>query len=103
MVLLSLGVLLLLAGMSPVFSEAAANNTFRPGEELRSYRRVRAHLRRLNKPAVKTIQALVVSEPSCFLLRGIRVLVFCLLNRVQMVIPSTACSLIFNQHSIIPD
>ncbi|CAL9116629.1 unnamed protein product [Musa acuminata var. zebrina] len=39
MVLLSLGVLLLLAGMSPVFSEAAANNTFRPGEELRSYRR----------------------------------------------------------------
>ncbi|RZR94426.1 hypothetical protein BHM03_00023112, partial [Ensete ventricosum] len=73
MVLLSLGVLLLLAGTSPVFSEAAANNTFRPGEELRSYRRVRAHLRRLNKPAVKTIQALV-SEPSCFLLCGIRVL-----------------------------
>ncbi|CAL9092524.1 unnamed protein product [Musa textilis] len=55
MTLLSLGVLLL-AALSPVFSEAAANNTFRPGEELRKYRRIRAHVKRLNKPPVKTIQ-----------------------------------------------
>ncbi|CAD5170402.1 unnamed protein product [Musa acuminata subsp. malaccensis] len=56
MTLLPLGVLLL-AAISPVFSEAAANNTFRPGEELRKYRRIRAHVKRLNKPPVKTIQS----------------------------------------------
>ncbi|THU65833.1 hypothetical protein C4D60_Mb05t07820 [Musa balbisiana] len=56
MTLLHLGVLLL-AAISPVFSEAAANNTFRPGEELRKYRRIRAHVKRLNKPPVKTIHS----------------------------------------------
>lgn len=40
-------------------SAAARNETtaFRPGEQLRRYRRVQALLRRLNKPALRTIQA----------------------------------------------
>ncbi|KAF6166314.1 hypothetical protein GIB67_038174 [Kingdonia uniflora] len=33
------------------------NQTFRPGEELQKLKRVRAHLRKINKPAVKTIQS----------------------------------------------
>jgi hypothetical protein len=46
--------LLLLAGWA-----SAANQTqgFRPRDELRRYRRVQALLRRLNKPALRTIQA----------------------------------------------
>jgi hypothetical protein len=38
---------------------ASANETaaFRPGEQLRRYKRVQALLRRLNKPALRTIQA----------------------------------------------
>uniref|UniRef100_A0A453EV12 Neprosin activation peptide domain-containing protein n=1 Tax=Aegilops tauschii subsp. strangulata TaxID=200361 RepID=A0A453EV12_AEGTS len=36
---------------------AAANVTFRPGEELRRYRRVQALLTRLNKPSLRTIQS----------------------------------------------
>ncbi|CAO2208364.1 unnamed protein product [Urochloa humidicola] len=50
-----LAVLLVLATAA-----AAANETtrgFRPGEELRRYRRVQALLRRLNKPALRTIQS----------------------------------------------
>ncbi|XP_042392522.1 uncharacterized protein LOC121983901 [Zingiber officinale] len=48
--------LLLLAAVSPVFSES--NSTvFRPGEEMRKYRRIRAHLKRLNKPPLKTIES----------------------------------------------
>uniref|UniRef100_A0ACD5ZIZ5 Uncharacterized protein n=1 Tax=Avena sativa TaxID=4498 RepID=A0ACD5ZIZ5_AVESA len=35
----------------------AANVTFRPGDELRRYRRVQALLRRLNKPSLRTIQS----------------------------------------------
>jgi hypothetical protein len=35
----------------------AANVTFRPGDELRKYRRVQALLKRLNKPSLRTIQA----------------------------------------------
>ena len=48
--------LLLLAGWA---SAANQNQTrgFRPGDELRRYRRVQALLRRLNKPALRTIQA----------------------------------------------
>ncbi|RLN22968.1 uncharacterized protein C2845_PM07G11170 [Panicum miliaceum] len=47
--------LLLIAG----WASAAGNETqgFRPGDELRRYRRVQALLRRLNKPALRTIQA----------------------------------------------
>ncbi|XP_042500756.1 uncharacterized protein LOC122078724 [Macadamia integrifolia] len=33
------------------------NQTFRPGEELQKLKRIKAHLRRINKPAVKTIQS----------------------------------------------
>ncbi|CAL4949324.1 unnamed protein product [Urochloa decumbens] len=53
-VVLVLLVALLLAGLA-----TAANQTqgFRPGEELRRYRRVQALLRRLNKPALRTIQS----------------------------------------------
>ncbi|XP_042387146.1 uncharacterized protein LOC121979254 [Zingiber officinale] len=51
-----LALLLLLAAVRPVFSES--NNTvFRPGEEMRKYRRIRAHLKRLNKPPLKTIES----------------------------------------------
>ncbi|WOK98672.1 hypothetical protein Cni_G07384 [Canna indica] len=42
----------------PVASAAAGNDTtFRPGEELRRFRRIKAHLKRLNKPSLKTIQS----------------------------------------------
>lgn len=37
-------------------SSPAANSTFRAREELAKMRRIRAHLKRLNKPSVKTIQ-----------------------------------------------
>nr|CAB3477321.1 unnamed protein product [Digitaria exilis] len=58
--LLATTLLLLLAGRAA----AAANETqrFRPGDELRRYRRVQALLRRLNKPALRTIQAPELSE-----------------------------------------
>lgn len=36
---------------------AAANVTFRPGHELRKYRRVQALLKRLNKPSLRTFQS----------------------------------------------
>ncbi|OEL17705.1 hypothetical protein BAE44_0021276 [Dichanthelium oligosanthes] len=50
---------LLLAGWATAALASPANETqgFRPGEELRRYRRVQALLRRLNKPALRTIQA----------------------------------------------
>lgn len=43
----------------------AANDTqrFRPGDELRRYRRVQALLERLNKPALRTIQARACTSP----------------------------------------
>ncbi|KAJ0962520.1 hypothetical protein J5N97_027642 [Dioscorea zingiberensis] len=50
---------LLLAPISPAFSSSSSpvNNTLRSGEELLKYRRLRAHLNRLNKPSLKTIQS----------------------------------------------
>ncbi|XP_008791182.2 uncharacterized protein LOC103708162 [Phoenix dactylifera] len=57
-VAISLGlVLLLLASISPALSESIANNTFRPRKELLKSRRMRALLKRLNKPSMKTIQS----------------------------------------------
>ncbi|KAG1342869.1 hypothetical protein COCNU_05G010980 [Cocos nucifera] len=51
-------VLLLLAAATPVLSASAANSTtLRPGEELLKYRRIRAYLKRLNKPSLKTIKS----------------------------------------------
>lgn len=41
----------------PISRASATNSTFRSGEELLKFRRIRAHLRRLNKPSVKTIQS----------------------------------------------
>ncbi|CAO2177075.1 unnamed protein product [Urochloa humidicola] len=57
-VVLTLLVLLLLATAAAA-SASAGNETrgFRPGDELRRYRRVQALLRRLNKPALRTIQS----------------------------------------------
>ncbi|XP_072968763.1 protein neprosin-like [Typha angustifolia] len=49
--------LLLLATATPALSLSASNNTLRPREELQRYRKMRAHLKRLNKPAVKTIES----------------------------------------------
>ncbi|MQL72592.1 hypothetical protein Taro_004917 [Colocasia esculenta] len=49
--------LLLLVSAGSASSAPAANNTFRPLEELAKLRKVRAHLRRLNKPSVKTVQS----------------------------------------------
>lgn len=40
------------SGLSP-----PANQTFHPGKELHRLKRVRTYLRKINKPAVKTIQA----------------------------------------------
>ncbi|XP_010940141.2 protein neprosin [Elaeis guineensis] len=49
---------LLLAATSPALSASVlANSTLRPGEELLKYRRIRAHLKRLNKPSLKTIKS----------------------------------------------
>lgn len=58
---LALLVALLLAGRAAT----ATNDTqrFRPGDELRRYRRVQALLRRLNKPALRTIQARACVTP----------------------------------------
>jgi hypothetical protein len=60
-------VALLLATAAALASAANETRSFRPGEELRRYRRVQALLRRLNKPALRTIQAraLRVSCPCC--------------------------------------
>ncbi|MQL85519.1 hypothetical protein Taro_018039 [Colocasia esculenta] len=48
---------LLLASIAAAMSLPASNATFHPREELTKLRRVRAHLRRLNKPSVRTIQS----------------------------------------------
>jgi hypothetical protein len=65
--------LLVASLLSPVLSTATvsdsghslpANQTFHPGSELHKLRRVRAYLRKINKPAVKTIQAYI---PLCFM------------------------------------
>jgi hypothetical protein len=44
---------------------AAANVTFRPGDELRRYKRVQALLRRLNKPSLRTIQVRLLGSLYC--------------------------------------
>lgn len=76
----------LLAAGAPVVSESAANNTLRPGEELPKYRRIRAHLKRLNRPSLKTIQALPDPLLLSFFLAGYNKLGFCWLHRVRMAI-----------------
>ncbi|KAJ4972932.1 hypothetical protein NE237_006106 [Protea cynaroides] len=38
-------------------TQLQTNQTFRPGQELQRLKRIRAHLRKINKPAVKTIQS----------------------------------------------
>ena len=55
--------LLLAAGWG--WATAAKNDTqtFRPGDELRRYRKVQALLKRLNKPALRTIQARACTSP----------------------------------------
>lgn len=57
--LVPLLVALLLAAASWTTTAAAKNDTqrFRPGDELRRYRRVQALLKRLNKPALRSIQS----------------------------------------------
>ncbi|KAF6136966.1 hypothetical protein GIB67_030730 [Kingdonia uniflora] len=58
--------LLILSTISPVVyastkpevdNRLQANQTFRPGEELQKLKRIRTHLRKINKSAIKTIQA----------------------------------------------
>uniref|UniRef100_A0A1D1Z1R5 Periplasmic nitrate reductase n=1 Tax=Anthurium amnicola TaxID=1678845 RepID=A0A1D1Z1R5_9ARAE len=48
---------LLLASLSHAHTPPVANNTFHPRAELLRQRRIRAHLRKLNKPPVRTIQS----------------------------------------------
>ncbi|XP_072994869.1 protein neprosin-like [Typha latifolia] len=50
-------ILVLLALAHEVLSVSAANTTLHPSEELLKYRRIRAHLRRLNRPSLKTIKS----------------------------------------------
>ncbi|KAJ4955896.1 hypothetical protein NE237_012679 [Protea cynaroides] len=38
-------------------TQLGTNKTFRPGQELQTLKRIRAHLRRINKPTIKTIQS----------------------------------------------
>lgn len=45
-----------------------ANQTFRPGEELQKLRRIKARLRKINRPSVKTIQAFSFSFSFSFFL-----------------------------------
>ncbi|PSR89566.1 hypothetical protein CEY00_Acc29769 [Actinidia chinensis var. chinensis] len=54
--------LFLVTSLVPVVADSAhrrlpANQTFRPQEELHKLKRVRAYLRKINKPAIKTIQS----------------------------------------------
>ncbi|XP_020264844.1 uncharacterized protein LOC109840562 [Asparagus officinalis] len=49
--------ILLCAPLSSVSSSLQANTTFMPRQELIKYRRVKAHLKGLNKPPLKTIQS----------------------------------------------
>ncbi|KAF8399741.1 hypothetical protein HHK36_015612 [Tetracentron sinense] len=65
------GLLLVASSVSPVFSisnspesndRLPTNQTFRPGEELQKLKRIRAHLRKINKPAFKSIQAFPLSK-----------------------------------------
>ncbi|XP_021895887.1 uncharacterized protein LOC110813166 [Carica papaya] len=54
--------LLVASSFSPVYSletnnSHATNQTFRPEKELQKLKRIRQHLSRINKPAVKTIQS----------------------------------------------
>ncbi|KAJ0989018.1 hypothetical protein J5N97_007374 [Dioscorea zingiberensis] len=49
---------LLLASISLPFGSTAANITLHSGEDLFKYTTIRAHLKRLNKPSLKTIQAI---------------------------------------------
>uniref|UniRef100_A0A1D1XRE9 Periplasmic nitrate reductase n=1 Tax=Anthurium amnicola TaxID=1678845 RepID=A0A1D1XRE9_9ARAE len=51
------GFLLVLALVLPAQSAPAVNSTFRAADEIVKLRRVRAHLKKLNKPSVKTIQS----------------------------------------------
>ncbi|GFZ17441.1 carboxyl-terminal peptidase, putative [Actinidia rufa] len=58
--------LFLVTSLVPVVADSAhrrlpANQTFRPQEELHKLKRVRAYLRKINKPAIKTIQAFSLS------------------------------------------
>lgn len=61
--------LLLLSLFSPAFSlsissdshhQFPANQTLKPVQELQNLKRVRAYLKKINKPSVKTIQALIL-------------------------------------------
>uniref|UniRef100_A0A5B6Z0Q0 Neprosin PEP catalytic domain-containing protein n=1 Tax=Davidia involucrata TaxID=16924 RepID=A0A5B6Z0Q0_DAVIN len=47
------------SSVCPVMSSESVNSnqTFRPGNELRKLKMIRAHLKKINKPAVKTIQS----------------------------------------------
>ncbi|XP_072973259.1 protein neprosin-like [Typha angustifolia] len=51
------GLLLLLVTCPALSASLANSSSFHPKEEARKYRRIRAQLRRLNKPSVKTIQS----------------------------------------------
>lgn len=43
-------------------SRLPVNQTFRAAEQLRRLKRVNAHLKKINKPAVKTIQAIMLNS-----------------------------------------
>jgi len=56
--------LLLVTSIAPAMCHPMqGNHTFRPPHELLKLRRVRAHLKRINKPPVKTIQASSFCDP----------------------------------------
>lgn len=46
-----------LLGFSPLVSTSNANQTLHPSQELHKLKRVRAHLTKINKPSLKTIQS----------------------------------------------
>ena len=53
----SLGSVLSLPLLSDSGDQKMANHTFKPAKEIQKLRRINAYLKKINKPAVKTIQA----------------------------------------------
>lgn len=68
--------LLLLASLFSHSTSSQANTTFRPSKELLRYRRVKAHLKRVNKPPLKTIQAISPTPDSSCVFTPLLILFF---------------------------
>lgn len=76
-----IAILLLATSIPPAFSSGPplkANQTLKAGAELLKLRRIRTHLKKINKPAVKTIQAFSLI---CYITSNGETLYFCSCER----------------------